>query len=483
MLFLYVICIILAIVAVLFAICFIRAVKIKKPYPESKYFDEETDGINSKQHAEHLSKIIQVPTISLLGVKDNTQIYKMHELLEELYPLIHKNLEKIDIDGALLFRWKGKNSEAEPVLLMSHMDVVDATGKWKHPPFEGVIENGLIYGRGAVDTKCSLCAILEAVESLLDEGFVPETDVYIASSNNEEITGDGAVKTVDYLDKKGIRLALVMDEGGAVMSSGANLMDTGCAMVGVFEKGRANIRFFADSLGGHASVPFRGSPYSRLARLMYKLEYKSPFKKKMTKPVRRMFHEMAPYMAFKYRFLYANTWLFGPLLAKVMGKLGGKPNALVSTTCVFTMSEGSRSANIIPSTADVTANFRFMIHEGLPASFKKIARIAKRLNLKVEMITGFDCSAVANTKCSAYKQVKKCIADTFGEIPVIPYVMLAGTDSRHYCKICDCVLRFAPVTLTDEQLASAHAVNENINTASLARAVLFYHDFIKNYKP
>ena len=477
----YLLIAIIAALAVLFAVCFVRAVRIKGEHHDILQADPEKAGVSPEKCAADLSEMIKIPTVSLIGVKDNTQIYKMHRRLEELFPLIHKSLEKTDIDGALLFRWKGKNSSLNPILLMSHMDVVEALGSWKYPAFSGTVADGKIYGRGAIDTKGALCAILEGVEYLLAEGFVPERDIYIASSNNEEITGDGAVKTVEYLYEKGIRLDLVMDEGGAVMTGGANMMDCGCAMVGIFEKGRANIRFTARSHGGHASVPFKDSPFSRLSRLIYRLETKSPFKKKLTKPVREMFHAMAPHMAFKYRFLYANTWLFGPLLAKIMGKMGGKPNALVSTTCVFTMASGSHGANIIPQEASVTANFRFMIHENLTESFKKIGKAAKKLRLEVEMLAGYDCCKPADKNCYAYNYVNSSIRKNFGEIPVIPYVMLAGTDARHYTKICDCVLRFVPIIMTNEQFASAHAIDENISVSSLARAAAFYKDFIKNY--
>lgn len=470
---------VLAVIFILFVICFVRAVRIKGEHHDILPVD--LDKSFTQKCTEDLSAMIQVPTVSLIGVKDNTQIYKMHEKLAELFPLIHERLEKTDIDGALLFRWKGKSSKLNPILLMSHMDVVEATGKWRYPAFSGTAVDGKIYGRGTIDTKGALCAILESVEKLLSEGFTPERDVYIASSNNEEITGDGAVKTVEYLYKKGIRFDLVMDEGGAVMAGGANMMNCGCAMVGIFEKGRANIRFIAKSHGGHASVPFKDSPFARISKLVYRLETKSPFKKRLTKPVCEMFQAMAPYMDFKYRFLYANTWLFKPLLAKIMGGMGGKPNALVSTTCVFTMASGSHGANIIPQEASVTANFRFMIHENLPQSFKKISRQARRLKLEIEMLAGYDCCPPADKNSFAYKYVKKSIHKNFGEIPVIPYVMLAGTDARHYTKICNCVLRFVPIIMTNEQFVSAHAIDENISASSLARAAAFYIDFIKNY--
>lgn len=480
MIFLIVTTAIFSIILLLLIIAFIHSIMIKKECGSETPYNMEKDSINPKLHAENLSKMIQVASVSRRGNDDLTTIYEMHKRLEELYPLIHSKLETKDIDGALLYRWKGKDSKKSPVLLMSHHDVVEAVGDWKYPPFSGTIADGKIWGRGTVDTKGALCAILESVEHLLSKDFIPERDFYIASSCNEEITGDGAVKTVEYMYKAGIRPELVMDEGGSVMGQMMGC-EAGCAMVGILEKGRANVKFIANSHGGHASIPFRHNPFARLAKLINKVESHSPFKARLTKPVIQMYKAMAPYMPFKYRFLLGNVWLLKPIMPYFMRKMGGQPAALVSTTCVFTMSEGSNGANVIPETASATANMRFMVHEPLEISLKKMLKLAEKNDIWMEMISGYDIPPTADTKCSAYKKVLKQIENTFGQIPIIPYVMLAGTDARHYTKICDCVLRFVPLTMTDSQMKSAHAVNENLNISSLARAVNFYIDFIEGY--
>lgn len=197
---LYVLLGLLAVYAVLFLIAVLRAVFMKKEFADDKPFDPYKDGIDCDTHAEHLSKIIQVPTVSIRGRNDNTEIYKFHDLLEQQYPNIHRVCERVDIDGALLFIWHGKDKNRNPICLMSHQDVVPADSeKWKYDAFSGKIAEGKIWGRGTVDTKGALCAILESIEELIKEGFTPVCDVYVGSSNNEEITGDGAVKTVEYL--------------------------------------------------------------------------------------------------------------------------------------------------------------------------------------------------------------------------------------------------------------------------------------------
>ncbi len=472
--------IILFVILSLFITAIVNAIRLRGKHYESRPYDMHKDGINPDGHAKKLSEMVKIPTVSERGSSDLSQIYEFHRCLERLFPNIHKKLKKLDIDGALLFHWKGRSSKEKPILLMSHQDVVEASGNWKHPPFSGEISDGKIWGRGTVDTKGALCAILEAVEHLAEQDFVPFCDVYIASSNNEEITGDGAVKTVEYLYEKGVELALVMDEGGAVMG-GMLGSDASSAMVGILEKGRANVKFVANSPGGHASIPFRNNPFARLARLIDTIERRPPFRKKLTKPVKEMYKAMLPYMSFKYRFFLGNSWLFGWIIPHIMAKMGGQANALVSSTCVFTQAQGSQGANVIPETAEVTANMRFMVHEPLKATFKKVSKIAHRLDIWMEMISGYDVCPSADMNTYAYKKVVKQIRETFGEIPVVPYVMLAGTDSRHYTKICPCVLRFVPLTFSESQQKSAHAVNENINISSLTRAVNYYVDFLKTY--
>ena len=473
--------VLLGVLLVLLIIALIHTAAMRtelKPVPQS----DMSQWLKNKDiYATHLSQMIQVPTVSRRGNKDMTTIYQFHRLIERLYPKLHAALEKKDIDGALLFKWKGSNPSLKPILLMSHMDVVEAGGDWG--AFDGEISGGAIWGRGSVDTKGALCAILESVEYLLGEGVTPACDVYIASSNNEEITGDGAVKTVDYLQAQGITLGLVMDEGGAMIGSPMPGMehDLVVAMVGILEKGRANVKFTAESTGGHASIPQRNTPIARLAAFVNRIEKRPPFKHKFTQPVKQMYHSMAHYMHFPFRFILGNLWLFGPLLKLVLPKMGGQANAMIASTCVFTMAQGSNGANVIPMEASVTANMRFMTHQRMGPSINKVAKIARKYDISTQIISGYDVCNPADTNSYEYKYVLRRIRDTFGEIPISPYVMLAGTDSRHYTRICNCVLRFVPLIMTNEQMKSAHGIGENLDVDSLAKAVGFYAGLIKNY--
>ena len=239
--------------------------------------------LNKDNIANNLSKMIRINTVTN---KELSEFYKFHNLLEELYPTIYEKGEKILIDGSLLIKIEGKNKNIDPMLIMSHTDVVEAEGNWTHPPFSGKIENNIIWGRGTVDTKGSLCAFFEATEDLLKDGFIPECDLYLASSIDEEIMGVGAKKTVDYLEKNGVKLGIVLDEGGAIVEAPMPGLSGYYAMLGIMEKGYANVEFIAKSNGGHSSTPTNDTPIARLSAFINEVNIKSPFKKEITSPIK-----------------------------------------------------------------------------------------------------------------------------------------------------------------------------------------------------
>ena len=253
--------------------------------------------------AHKLSEMVQYETVSHANVNEAEKFLGFHKLLEKLFPLVHKNLEKTVIDGNLLFRWKGTGDGA-PILLMSHQDVVPAEGKWEHEPFSGDIADGKVWGRGTSDTKASVMAFFQAVEELLKEGYTPKCDVYLASSCTEEWAGDGAPKIVRELQRRGVELFLVCDEGGGIISEPIGGIHGNFAMLGVFEKGKADVRFTARSNGGHASAPPKNSPVARLAAFVDSMEKHPPFRKKFEPEVSAMFARLAAYAPFGLRLLF-----------------------------------------------------------------------------------------------------------------------------------------------------------------------------------
>ena len=458
----------------------VRAALLKNP--ETRGEPQPVDGEKAAKYAKDLSRMIRCETISVRESGPAEKFARYRAELEQLFPLVHERLERTLIGDAMLFKWRGTDPARGAVVLMAHSDVVPAAGEWDHPPFAGEIADGCVWGRGAMDTKGSLCALFNAVEELLAEGFTPPCDVYLASSNNEEIMGDGAPNTVTWLTDHGVKLDLVLDEGGAVIEAPMPGLDGKYAMLGVLEKGYADVRFTAVSAGGHSSTPPKGTPLARLAAFVNRVETRPPFPVKITPPVKAMFAAMAPDMAFPFRLLFGNLWLFGPLLKRVIPKVSGQAGALLHTTCAFTMAQGSDAPNVIPAEASVTANLRFMVHQGREASLQALEKLANKYGLRMEVLYACDCSPVVDVHSAGYAYIRQCVREVFPEAGIAPYVMLGGTDAKHYAKVCDCALRFAPTVLTPQQLASMHARNENLSVDALARAVAFYRRVLTGYR-
>ena len=458
----------------------VRAALLKNP--EKRGEPQPVDGEKAAKYAKDLSRMIRCETISVRESGPAEKFARYRAALEQLFPLVHERLERTLIGDAMLLKWRGTDPARGAVVLMAHSDVVPAAGEWDHPPFAGEIADGCVWGRGAMDTKGSLCALFNAVEELLAEGFTPPCDVYLASSNNEEIMGDGAPNTVTWLTDHGVKLDLVLDEGGAVIEAPMPGLNGKYAMLGVLEKGYADVRFTAVSAGGHSSTPPKGTPLARLAAFVNRVETRPPFPVKITPPVKAMFAAMAPDMAFPFRLLFGNLWLFGPLLKRVIPKVSGQAGALLHTTCAFTMAQGSDAPNVIPAQASVTANLRFMVHQGREASLQALEKLANKYGLRMEVLYACDCSPVVDVHSAGYAYIRQCVREVFPEAGIAPYVMLGGTDAKHYAKVCDCALRFAPTVLTPQQLASMHASNENLSVDALARAVAFYRRVLTGYR-
>ena len=458
----------------------VRAALLKNP--EKRGEPQPVDGEKAAKYAKDLSRMIRCETISVRESGPAEKFARYRAELEQLFPLVHERLERTLIGDAMLFKWRGTDPARGAVVLMAHSDVVPAAGEWDHPPFAGEIADGCVWGRGAMDTKGSLCALFNAVEELLAEGFTPPCDVYLASSNNEEIMGDGAPNTATRLTDHGVKLDLVLDEGGAVIEAPMPGLNGKYAMLGVLEKGYADVRFTAVSAGGHSSTPPKGTPLARLAAFVNRVETRPPFPVKITPPVKAMFAAMAPDMAFPFRLLFGNLWLFGPLLKRVIPKVSGQAGALLHTTCAFTMAQGSDAPNVIPAQASVTANLRFMVHQGREASLQALEKLANKYGLRMEVLYACDCSPVVDVHSAGYAYIRQCVREVFPEAGIAPYVMLGGTDAKHYAKVCDCALRFAPTVLTPQQLASMHASNENLSVDALARAVAFYRRVLTGYR-
>jgi len=472
-----VICILMLVILIL-CICLVKTLMLKPTPAISAKID---DAVNERalSYGQQLGEMIRCETISDYTDKDTSKFYKFHGILEGLFPAIHQTCEKKDFNGSLLFRWKGTKGK-EPILLMSHMDVVEAGGDWEHDPFSGEIIDGKVWGRGTVDTKGNLFCIMQAVNELIKEGFKPEGDVYIASSATEEIIGEGALSIAEYLKRNGVKLRLLLDEGGVIMENPLGGLNGTYGMVGVLEKGYGDVKFIARSNGGHASAPSKKTPIARLSAFICEMERKSPFKAQINPTILEMFKCYAPNMVFPMKFIFANLWLFKPVLAKILVLVSPLSGAMVKTTLAFTMAKGSDGLNVLPEEAYVTGNMRFIHHQGTKESIRIVSDIAKKYDITTEIMKTFDPCPEVDYKGEAYKLVQKTANTIYPGVGITPYVMTGSTDCKFYSEVCDNAFRFAPLYISKQQQASIHGLNENIDAAALPKGVDYFKLLIKS---
>ena len=473
------VCIVILLLILLSA-ALVRTAAMKTPKPAA--YTPENTAEELQKAEEKLSAMIRIPTVSKAEHEDLSDFYRYHEELERLFPLLHKHLEKTVLNGTLLYLWKGSDQQKLPILFMGHQDVVPASDEgWSVPAYSGVVKaDGCLYGRGALDCKGTMYVEMQAVEELLQEGFVPPCDVYLEYSINEETGGDGAAAAMRYLRDRGIRLALVLDEGGAVIEEAIPGMDRPYALLGFTEKGYMDVKITARGKGGHSSTPPRKTPAARLYAFANEIERKRPFKKKLSSEVKQMFRQMAPALPFGMRLLLGNTWLFGPLLKLVMPMVSPFGEALMATTCCFTQMRGSDAANVIPKEPYLIANLRCSGHQNCEESLAVLKKYGKKYGLEFEVLLQRNASAVSDIHSGAYAYVEKTIREHFPDVGTAPYLIMGGTDCRHFHELSDTALRFAPIRMNDAQNASCHAVDENVTVAALAEGVRFYKRFLEN---
>ena len=469
---------ILIVIVGLFAVVIIRTIMLK-PTAAMNAKVELMNDERSLEYGKRLAKMVQHETISSRFDSSRDKFYEFHKVLEELFPLVHQNMEKHVFDGSLLFKWNG-NGKHDPILLMSHHDVVEATGTWEHEPFSGDIdEEGRVWGRGTVDTKASLFCIFTAIEELLAQGYVPESDVYIGSSCTEEWSGPGAPSTVQYLKDQGVRLALVLDEGGMILEEPIAGVKGTYGMVGVVEKGYGDVKFIAKGKGGHASAPGKNTPLVRLSKFMVDVEKHNPFKAQFTPTVEEMFKRVTPNMNFGMKLIFANMWLFKPLLTKLLPDISSAAGAMIKTTLAFTTAKGSDGLNVLPQEAYVTGNMRFIQHQPTDESIALISKIAKKYDIDTEVIYKEQPCPIVNYQSDAFHLVEEVSDLIYPGVQICPYVMTGGTDAKYYSAISDYCIRFAPLYINQQQYGSIHGLNENIYQGALPKGVDFYKEIIK----
>ena len=464
------------------AVVLIRTAMFK---PKKHNYVKNTEEIvfDKQKNVSNLQELIRCKTVSFrdTSLEDDKEFEKLVNLLPKLYPNVYKACTLQKFDGrALLFKWEGKSHE-KPTVLMAHYDVVPVDEQeWSKPAFDAIIENGELWGRGAVDTKVTFNAALFAADTLISQGFVPNSDIYLAFSGGEEVNNDGALNIVKYFEENNIELGMVLDEGGAVVQKVFPGVDEKCAVVGIAEKGLLNLKYTVKSAGGHASAPKKNTPIPTLSNACIRIE-KHPFKMHLSKATLELLDEIGRYSkVWALRMVLANLWLFKPLLGLAGKLIGGEINALLRTTVAFTQFKGSNTENVIPPEATMVSNIRINLDESIDSTIAYLTKTINNDNIELSVINGSNPSVVSQSSGEAWDKIGAAIVSTWDGSVVIPYVMLACSDSRHYGRISDKVYRFSACDLTNQERAGIHGNDERIRLEVVERATSFYIRLIKS---
>lgn len=479
MAFVWILLIILGLVLFFAAVVLLRTLAFKPV--EMPAVNPEKIELNKDKIVTDMVDMIRCKTVSNRdeNLVDRNEFEKFKALLKERFPNIMEQCQYQEIGKTgLLFFLEGQAHD-KPTVCMAHYDVVPIEEEgWSKPAFEGLIEDDCIWGRGTLDTKGTLCGIVEALEQLLGQDYKPQNDLYLSFSGEEEIDGDSCADIVSYLEKKGVKPAMVLDEGGAVVEKVFPGVTRECALVGTGEKGSVNMNFTMESNGGHASAPAPHTILGELGKAMVDIEG-HPFKRQLTKPVAEMFDTLGRHSTFLYRMIFANLWCFAPVLDMICKKSGGELNALMRTTIAITRAEGSKAYNVLPPKASFGINMRLLGEDTIESATVRLKEIIGNDKIQIELVNGMNPSINSDTNCEAWETLKQVIHETWPEALVSPYQMLACSDSRHYCRITDRVYRFSAMRLSKEERGMIHGNNERIPIETLLKTVEFYVRFLK----
>lgn len=453
------------------------------------YGKQTPEKVDLDRACRHLSQAIQIPTVSYpdKSLVDWSQFERFHKFLETEYPLIHKNLSKEVIgEASLIFRWKGTNPSLDPMALLSHQDVVPiASGteeNWTHPAFSGFNDGEFIWGRGAMDMKNHLIGVMEAVETLLEEGFTPERDVYLCFGQDEEVVASkdaGAKQIMETLQSRGIHLDSVLDEGGAILPVDIKgvLNKKYLAGVGIAEKGYADFEVTVTAKGGHSSQPPKHTALGELADVIKDLE-NNQFKAEMLPFVSSLFSQIGKNCTYPARLVTCNISLLSPLIKALMTKI--PPAAcLVRTTTAVTMSAGSPAANVLPQRASITVNFRQMPGVTTADVEKHIKKVVKNKNIEVTMLKSKEASKFSPTDSRSFKIIEELCMQANPDNIVAPYLVMGGTDACFYEPVCENIYRFAPFSVNTALLLCTHATNERLPINTIDDGIGFFKRYIR----
>jgi carboxypeptidase PM20D1 len=443
--------------------------------------------LDQDQMAARLARGLQFRTISYSDETqfDGTPFLELREYIEQSFPRVHAALtQEIIDDYSLLYTWPGQDAQLQPMLLMAHLDVVPVeTGTetaWTYPPFDGRIAEGYIWGRGAMDDKSSVFAILEAAESLLQEGFQPQRTIYLAFGHDEEIYGQGgAAEIAALLHSRGIELDYVLDEGGGIAEDTVPYLTQPAAVVGIAEKGFANIELSVQTQGGHSSSPPSHTAVGILSTAIHKLE-SNPYPLRISAPSAATFEYLAPEMPGVMRLVFANRWLFGGLIRNQLAQ-APRTNAEIRTTMAATIFESGTKENILPSSARAVLNWRILPGDSIAGVMEHVRQTIDDPQVKIRLLeVHSEPSPVSDIDSPSFEMLQRTIRQTFPDVVVLPTLTVGTSDARHYGGLTRHIYRFAPIVAGPEDANRAHGTDERLSVENYGLFAQFYVQLIRN---
>ena len=438
------------------------------------------DSAHLQEYIQKLQKMIGCQTVYKEDGRNDTQYKKFYEIIEQEFPLLHKEGRNIPLERCLLFKIEGKSDKN--ILIMSHHDVVDASENWKYPPFGAEIHDGKMFGRGTVDTKTPLFAEMQAVEELLSENIEFPCNVYIASSANEETSGDGMLNALEYFKTNKIHFETVLDEGGAIVDGMVPTVKRRCAMIAVHEKGRHAYRCTArkdtKADGGHSGLTCKSdNPIVRMSQFICEAE-NIKYIRRFYPEVEATFLETMPYMSYPLRCIFTSWKFFRKPMLGILPKVNAQVGAMLGTTVSFNKIDTVDGKDHIQSKeVQATAFFRCVREDDLERDVETFKKAAEKYGIAVELESSDYCRP-ADFKGASFDYLRSVINEIFPSVVVAPYLLTAGTDARRLSDVADNIYRFAPISLSKEQFATVHSDNENLDISSIGECVNFYKKYI-----
>ncbi|HEV8400233.1 MAG TPA: M20 family peptidase [Gemmatimonadales bacterium] len=409
---------------------------------------------------------------------------RFHEYLRTRFPKLHARLKREVTNGfSLLYTWQGSDTSLAPILLMAHQDVVpvEAESTWTYPPFAGHVADGYVWGRGALDDKGNLMAILEAIEQLVALDVAPRRTIYLAFGHDEEVGGrNGATQTAALLASRGVHLQFVLDEGGAITTGLVPGIASPVALVGIAEKGYVSLELTAHAQGGHSSMPPPGTAIGILGEAVTELE-EDQMPRRISGATAAMLDYIGPEMAFSRRVALGNRWLLSSLIERQFGATPSG-NAMLRTTTAPTILAAGVKDNVLPSTARAVVNFRILPGDSIAGVVAHATEAIDdpRVTIRVIPESAVEPSPVSPDTSESFLTMERTLRQVAPGVIVTPWLVVGGTDSRHFDKLTANVYRSGALTLTAADLGRIHGTNERVAISDYARNIAFYIQLIRN---